>query len=107
VLASLVALLTRWGAQVIPIGSAAAALALIENQPIDVALVDYTLGANSINGLQLIAELRRCRPGLRVALVTAELDPELPARALAAAVPMLKKPVRPAALRALLESFAE
>jgi len=107
VLASLVALLTRWGAQVIPIGSAAAALALIENQPIDVALVDYTLGANSINGLQLIAELRRHRPGLRVALVTAELDPELPARALAAAVPMLKKPVRPAALRALLESFAE
>jgi Na+/proline symporter/CheY-like chemotaxis protein len=106
VLASLVSLLTRWGAQVVPTGNAQVAQTLVDTQEFDVALVDFALGADAPNGLQLIADLRWRRPQLRAVLITAEPDPDLPARAAAADVTMLKKPLRPAALRALLESFA-
>ena len=106
VLAALLALLSRWGIKVHPASSAKAAREIIAAEPVDIALVDFALGSGAPNGLELIVELRAARPRLHAALITAEPDPDLPARAAAMDVPMLKKPVRPAALRALLESFA-
>lgn len=106
VLSALLALLSRWGVQVLTVASAEAALLEIARAPFDLALVDFALGPGHPNGLQLIAELRTHAPDLRAALVTAETDPQLPTQCAAANVALLRKPVRPAALRALLESLA-
>ena len=106
VLHALVVLLARWGTHVISVNTAEAALAALKHEEVDFALVDFALGAESVNGLQLIAALRAEKPKLRTALVTAETDPDLPAQCANAGVALLRKPIRPAALRALLESFA-
>lgn len=98
-------LLKRWGATVWLAESVEQAKAVLAAQAIDVVLVDFALGADVPDGLALIQTLQATFPALKFALVTAETDPALPALAAAQAVPMLRKPVRPAALRALLESW--
>lgn len=57
-----------------------------------VGLIDFNLGAGQ-DGLALIAALRRAGRAQRFALVTAERSPELAARAAAAGVDLLAKPV--------------
>jgi CheY-like chemotaxis protein len=67
-------------------------------------LVDYHLDEG--NGIQVIRELRR-RYGadLPAILVTADRSPHVRAEARAHDVQVLTKPVKPAALRALLAQF--
>ena len=71
----------------------------------DVVLADYHLG-DGINGMEL---LRRLRPtqdtSLTAALITADHSPEVAVIARTAGYPLLHKPLRPAALRALLSAF--
>ncbi|MBC2651922.1 PAS-domain containing protein [Novosphingobium flavum] len=68
---------------------------------VDAALVDFQLG-DGADGLDLAAALRRTRPGLPVALVTAERDSQVAARAAAMGVPVLAKPADPATIEAFL-----
>lgn len=67
-------------------------------------LADFRLGA-AMTGLDLAEEARRrCGDRLAPAIVTGEADEELEARAEALGVAILRKPVQPVRLRALLAS---
>jgi len=68
----------------------------------DLILVDLHLD-QELDGLALIDVLRECwNQAVPAALVTADRDPTLRARARTRGVELLHKPVKPAALRALL-----
>lgn len=95
---ALTALLNRWGAEAIVAADAEQALAFAE--PPDAALVDLHLG-DGADGLTVIADLR-ARGVARIALITADADEGLKARAEALGAHLMAKPVRPAALKAFL-----
>jgi CheY-like chemotaxis protein/anti-sigma regulatory factor (Ser/Thr protein kinase) len=101
---AMAALLSGWGCQVLAVGSRSEALAKVEDarQLPDLVLVDLHLD-DGANGLDVIEELRhRWGRAVPAALVTADRDPTLRLRARAQHVALLHKPVKPAALRALL-----
>jgi Na+/proline symporter/signal transduction histidine kinase len=91
-------LLSRWGLAATAADDAASALAA--EGPFDAALVDLHLGAGP-DGLAVVEALRR-RGVTHIALITADAEEDLPARAAAAGAVLLSKPVRPAALKAFL-----
>jgi PAS domain S-box-containing protein len=100
------ALLARWGVQVDhAIGLEAALLAARAARP-DVLLVDFHLG-ETLDGLAVLEILQRefeasPPPG---ALLTADGSDDVARRARDAGYPVLRKPIRPAALRALIASL--
>jgi DNA-binding response OmpR family regulator len=68
-------------------------------------LTDYHL-ADGVDGLQALQRLRNMRGTLPpVAMITADGSSELKQRARMLGYPILHKPVRPAALRALLTAL--
>jgi signal transduction histidine kinase len=85
-----------------PTGAAGAAEALALSGPFDAVLADYHLDDG--DGLTLIAAMRDRWPSLPAALVTAEQDPAVLARAAALGVPILSKPTDPDAIAAFLAS---
>jgi len=95
--------LAGWGCRVIKAPDLDTAVAAIEEArfPPRVLLVDYHL--DSGNGIQAIVELRR-RYGLDLTaiLITADRSPAVREEARAHDVLLLNKPVKPAALRALM-----
>ncbi|MBL8270553.1 PAS domain-containing hybrid sensor histidine kinase/response regulator [Steroidobacter sp.] len=100
-------LLTRWGIEVVCVASAASAREVLQQQSIDLVLADYHLDGEP-RGLELLDELvprdsARLRAG---ALVTADGSAELAQRANELGFEVLRKPLRPAALRALLVALA-
>jgi Na+/proline symporter/signal transduction histidine kinase/CheY-like chemotaxis protein len=102
------ALLQRWGLVVDTVTGLEPALLAVRAQRPDILLVDLHLG-ESLDGLSVLDILRRelgphAPPG---ALVTAESSDELQRRAREAGYPLLNKPVRPAALRALIAALAK
>jgi PAS domain S-box-containing protein len=102
------ALLQRWELEVdTAIGLEAALLATRTARP-DILLVDLHLG-ESLDGLALIEILRRelAPHPPPAALVTAESGDALQRRCREAGYPLLGKPVRPAALRALIAALAK
>lgn len=84
-----------------PVGAESAAQALRNSAGIDAVLADYQLG-EAADGLDLIAALREQMPRLPAALVTAERDNDVSARAAALGVVVLAKPADPAAIEAFL-----
>src|ERR1700733_5463028 len=62
-------LLSSEGFQVTPVGTAAAGLAQLENQPFDLLLLDVSLPDR--NGLEPLREIPRHDPGLSIILITA------------------------------------
>lgn len=100
ILAGMQALLSRWGCQVIVAGSAAEAEQQVRTHAVDVLLADYHLGGEE-NGLALLQRLAGERPG---ALVTADQSESLANGVRAAGFVLLRKPVKPAALRAFLSA---
>jgi PAS domain S-box-containing protein len=105
ILDAMQALLEQWGVRVFKALGSEDALRLIGSETIDAVLADYHLGDGS-NGLELIERITEVRgPGCPAALITADHGAELAQAARKAAVPLLHKPLRPAALRALLTSF--
>jgi signal transduction histidine kinase/CheY-like chemotaxis protein len=100
-------MLERWNVEADFCTSAADALAVLDAAPPDAKwrlLTDFRLGG-AIDGLQLAeAARRRCGDRLLPALVTGENDEALEARAAALGVAILRKPVQPVRLRALLAS---
>jgi CheY-like chemotaxis protein len=99
------ALLGQWGVEVTKAGNAAEAERLCEQNPVDTILADYHLGGG-IDGIALLEQLReRCRRPFTAALLSADHGPELALAARGAGYPLLHKPLRPAALRAVLSAF--
>lgn len=100
------ALLGGWGCQVLKAHDLASAIAVIEaSKPIlSGLLVDYHL--DNGNGIDAIVELRkRFGTDLPAILITADRTPRVREEARARDVPIVNKPVKPAALRALLAQW--
>jgi len=99
------ALLGRWGVDCRTAHDVAAAAAELRRGPVDLILADYHL-ADDVDGLQALQQLRAARDRLPpAALITADGSSELKQRARALGYPLLHKPVKPAALRALLTAL--
>lgn len=99
---SIAALLRLWNARPRVYGSAAEALALADLHAIDFALCDIRL-PGALDGIALARELQRQRPELAIALVSADIDEATRQLAEARGWHALRKPVQPAALRAVLQ----
>jgi PAS domain S-box-containing protein len=105
ILDAMQALLEQWGIRVFKAQGSSEALRLIHSEIIDAVLADYHLGDGS-NGLELIKRITEVRGAdFAAALITADHGAELTRAARRASVPLLRKPLRPAALRALLSAF--
>jgi CheY-like chemotaxis protein len=99
------ALLGRWGVRVLAARTIGEAENLAAAERPDVILADFHLreSESGLDALRRLAAMNGGRPG---ALVTANASMEVVAGARAAGFEMLRKPVKPAALRALLAAFA-
>lgn len=95
-------LLQKWGYQVYTALDPAQALQWIESEDIHVWLVDQHLNDDQY-GLDFIQ--RHQQQHIPTALITADSDPDLPETLKAMNIVLLKKPLKPAALRAFLSSI--
>jgi len=98
-------LLRGWGCEVIKAPDLGVALAAIAQSPamLNGLLVDYHLDHG--NGIEAIIELRRRCGDLPAILITADRSPTVRAQARAEDIQVLHKPIKPAALRALLAQW--
>jgi Na+/proline symporter/CheY-like chemotaxis protein/PAS domain-containing protein len=98
------ALLAGWSCRVLGATGLAEALAITKDgtEPPDLVIVDYHLddGGDGISSLETLR--RRFGAAVPAILITADRSEELKARARAADLPLLNKPIKPAALRALI-----
>jgi PAS domain S-box-containing protein len=96
-------LLERWGLRVLRASTVEEARrAFTEHSP-DVVLADYRLGDDACDGLELLQSLRTGGVShAPAALVTADHGAEVAERARLLGYKVLRKPVKPAALRGLL-----
>ena len=107
ILAGMTALMSRWGVRVVTATDSQTARRLAAAEHPAVVLADYRLGDGDDDGLALLLEL--CHAGVAPpigALVTADHSAALAERARELGFPMLRKPVKPAALRALMGALA-
>lgn len=72
-------------------GSAAQALEIVGQQPIDLALIDFNMTEK--DGLELAAELHELHPSLPMAIITANIQDEIIARAREIGATFVAKPV--------------
>lgn len=102
---ALVALLTRWGLDVVAVDNAGQALAALQTQQFDVVLSDWRLPGEG-DGLTVLRQAHLCQPHLLLAVLMTGEDaqrmPDAPAN-----IPVLRKPVRPLRLRALLQAHLQ
>ena len=101
ILAGLEAMLERWGCVAHLAGSFDEALAAAKSGEIDVALVDFHLDGEE-TGIDVVRALKKGRRKLKAALVTANASQSLHAEAGKLGVGVLKKPVEPNEIRAML-----
>jgi CheY-like chemotaxis protein len=107
ILSGMIALVTRWGVRVVTAGSFEDALGMAAREKPGVVLADYRLAETGPDGLDLLEQV--CHGGADAppgALVTADHSAALAERARKLGFPLLRKPVKPAALRALLGALA-
>jgi PAS domain S-box-containing protein len=99
------ALLGQWGVRVTQARTCAEALQCCAQHDIDAVLADYHLD-ESVDGIEVLHRLctARLQP-TSCALISADHGAELARIARSAGFPLLYKPLRPAALRALLCAF--
>ncbi|MHA3891935.1 hybrid sensor histidine kinase/response regulator [Acinetobacter sp. GXMZU3951] len=95
-------LLTKWGYQVFKATEPEQALALIQQENIQVWLVDQHLNEHKM-GLEFIQQNRQDK--VPVALITADSDPELPQTLKELNIVLLRKPLKPASLRSWLSGL--
>ena len=98
-------LLTGWSCHVVTAATADQALAALDGRVPDLILSDYHLG-RGLTGLEALASLSAAfgRP-IPAALITADRGAALRDAAKEAGYPLLYKPVRPGALRALVNQL--
>jgi len=100
-------LLESWSCRVLLASGLREAMTLLAAEATrpDVLIVDYHLDQNG-DGVECVEHLRtRCGAALPAVLVTADRSEAVRTRATAAGLAILHKPVKPAALRALLMRF--
>lgn len=85
-------------------GSAAQALEIVGGHPIDIALIDFNMTEK--DGLTLAAELRQSYPDLPIAIITANIQDEVVARARAVGAAFVPKPVTTDGLDGFLSGAA-
>lgn len=76
------------------------ALALVRQQPVDIALLDFNMPGR--DGLTLAAEFREIRPDMPVAMISANLQTEIVSRTEEVGAQFLPKPLTQQALAAFL-----
>jgi CheY-like chemotaxis protein len=100
---ALVALLNGWGLEVTAVHDAPGALQALRATAFDAVLSDWRLpGAD--DGLAVLRQARALQPGLKLAAMITGEDTHRMAEA-PLDFPVLRKPVRPLRLRALLERY--
>ncbi len=92
-------LLSKWGCVLFLAQTPAQAKEILAQQSIQVLLVDQHLEAD-IEGLEFLIHYNT--QAIPAALITADSDPDLPLRVKELGIVLLKKPLKPAALRAFL-----
>jgi len=105
VLDGMTALLESWGCTVATAPDADHLLVRLagRTERPDLLLIDLHLGDDHPDGIQELTKLRTAWGlGIPVALITADRDPSVAARARALGLDILLKPVKPAKLRALI-----
>lgn len=102
ILDGMATLLGKWGYSVYKAVNPQQALSIIEQENIHVWLIDQHLNNDEI-GLDFIKAHRT--ESVAVALITADSDPELPQQLKELSIVLLRKPLKPAALRAWLSSL--
>jgi CheY-like chemotaxis protein len=80
------------------------ALAIVRHRKVDLALVDFNMPGK--DGLELAAELRSFRPDMPIAVITANVQDEVIARARAVNAAFVGKPVTEEGLRGFLSGAA-
>ncbi len=106
VLDAMAALLRRWGCAPVLVGSRVQALDEANKTVPDIVLADFHLDDGD-DGLEVIELLReQLGQPLHAALITADRSDALREAAQRSSVEVLSKPVKPAALRALLSAWA-
>ncbi|WP_341643557.1 hybrid sensor histidine kinase/response regulator [Thauera sp. SDU_THAU2] len=102
---AMLGLLASWGCELIVANDAEHLLEQLEDEaePIEILISDLRLGG-ALDGIELALKLRRERQALplHAVLISGDTTPEALARARAASLPLLHKPLRPAKLRALM-----
>jgi CheY-like chemotaxis protein len=99
-LAALGALLDSWGWQVHAASQAEQVLATPWRP--DLCVLDYHLDRGQ-TGLDVLGALRREHPGIQAVVLTADRDSELRERLLEAGVVVLYKPLKPLAMRQVMQ----
>jgi CheY-like chemotaxis protein len=85
-------------------GNADEALALLDTESVDAAILDFNMPGR--NGLELAEILRERFPDMPIALATANVQDEIIARARAANATFISKPVTEDGLRGFLSGAA-
>jgi len=80
------------------------ALAVVAGEPVDVALLDFNMPGK--DGLALAGELRAAKPGMPIAVVSANIQDEVIARARQLDAAFLAKPLTGEALAGFLSGAA-
>ena len=107
VLAAMIALLQAWECQVLACDNSTEAMQYYTqyNDDIDIMLMDFQLSEDK-TGLELMSEINAASSyGIPGVLITATTDPNLPAAVAEAGFNFMKKPMKPATLRALISSM--
>lgn len=78
------------------------ALAVLAQDPVDIVLLDFNMPGR--NGLELAAQLHDLRPGMPLALISANIQDEIVARARAVGAAFLPKPLTQQALADFLSA---
>ncbi|WP_017222227.1 PAS domain-containing hybrid sensor histidine kinase/response regulator [Moritella dasanensis] len=103
ILEGMLELMSSWDCEVYGANSITTAKALFKQCDFDILLVDYQLD-NGEDGLTLISALRAINPTTPAILITATTEAGIADKAAAANVGLLRKLVKPAALRAMMSA---
>ncbi len=90
--------------QKVEASSAAQALEMLDEHSPDLALIDFNMAEK--DGLELAAELAELRPGMPVAIITANIQDEIISRAREIGAAFVPKPVTASALEPFLSGVA-
>ena len=85
-------------------GNAQDALDIIRQQKIDLAMIDYNMPEK--DGLELAAELRAIHPNMPIAVITANIQDEVIARAREVNATFVSKPLTEDGLRGFISGAA-
>ena len=85
-------------------GSAAEAIEILGHETIDVALIDFNMADR--DGLSLAAELRQLHPAMPIAIITANIQDEIIARAREINASFVAKPLTAEGLQGFLSGAA-